>query len=52
MLLYVNNVVFMIFVYVFLVYFVFVQDECELMGVYLMEVEIVDENMWLKIIFF
>lgn len=52
MLLYVNNVVFMIFVYVILVYFVFVQDECELMGVYLMEVEIVDENMWLMIIFF
>lgn len=51
MLLHVNNVAFMIPVYVILVYFVSEQDECELMGAYLTEVETVDENTWLMTTF-
>lgn len=44
MLMHVKYVAFMIPVYLLLIFFVSMQDECEQMGAYLTEVETVDEN--------
>lgn len=51
MLMHVKYVAFMIPVYLLLIFFVSMQDECEQMGAYLTEVETVDENTWLMTTF-
>lgn len=51
MLMHVKYVAFMIPVYLLLIFFVSMQDECEQMGAYLTEVETVDENTWLTTTF-
>lgn len=52
MLMHVKYVAFMIPVYLLLIFFVSMQDECEQMGAYLTEVETVDENTWLTTTFY
>lgn len=51
MLMHVKYVAFMIPVYLLLIFFVSMQDECEQMGAYLTEVKTVDENTWLTTTF-